>query len=335
MKSPQVSISDIARDLGVAPSTVSRALKNHPEISRDTCLRIQEYARKVNYRPNALALGLKQQKSFTIGVIIPEIVHHFFSSVISGIEDLAYGKGYRVIICQSNEDYHREVINVEALSDHRVDGFLVSISKSTRDNKHFLNLSEQGIPIVFMDRATPEVDSDRVLTNDFEGARLVVSHLLKRGCRNIIHLAGPQHLSVGRERYLGYAEALKKAGVPLHDELVLKCDTPARVAQLSAKLLNLATGADAIFAVNDFTAVAAMRLLQDHGYIIPDQIAVAGFGDDPIATVVRPSLTTVEQRGYDIGKEAARILLNRLSGETEEDFKTKIFPAFLKVRDSG
>ncbi len=335
MKSLQVSISDIAKALNVSPSTVSRALKNHPDISRETCLRIQDYAQKVNYRPNALALGLKQQRSFTIGVIIPEIVHHFFSSIISGIEDLAYGKGYRVIICQSNEDYHREVINVGALTDHRVDGFLVSISKTTRDHKHFRSLVDHGIPVVFMDRATPEVDSDRVLTNDFEGARLVVSHLLKRGCRNIIHLAGPQHLSVGRERYLGYAEALKEAGVPLHDELVLKCDTPARVAQHSAKLINLAAGADAIFAVNDFTAVAAIRLLQDHGYTVPDQIAVAGFGDDPIATVVRPSLTTVEQRGYDIGKEAARILLNRLSGETDEAFKTKIFPAFLKVRDSG
>ncbi len=335
MKSPQVSISDIAKALNVAPSTVSRALKSHPEISRETCLRIQDYARKVNYRPNALALGLKQQRSFTIGVIIPEIVHHFFSSVISGIEDLAYGKGYRVIICQSNEDYHREVINAEALSDHRVDGFLVTISKTTRDHKHFVQLSEQGIPIVFMDRAIPEVDSDRVLTNDFEGARLVVSHLLKRGCRNMIHLAGPQHLSVGSERYLGYAEALNEAGIPLRNELVMKCDTPEKVLQQKNKLLALAGEADAIFAVNDFTAVAAMRLLQENGFEVPGQIAIAGFGDDPIATIVKPSLTTVEQRGYDIGKEAARILINRLSGDTEEDFKTKIFPAFLKVRDSG
>ena len=335
MKSPQVSISDIAKALNVSPSTVSRALKNHPEISRETCLRIQDYARKVNYRPNALALGLKQQRSFTIGVIIPEFVHHFFSSIISGIEDLAYGKGYRVIICQSNEDYHREVINVEALTDHRVDGFLVSISKTTHDHKHFRNLVDQGIPVVFMDRASQDVTTDRVLTNDFEGARMVVAHLLQNGRKNIIHLAGPQHLCVGRERYLGYVEALKEAKVSFREELIVKCDTPEKVLQQSKRLLALTDEADAIFAVNDFTAVAAMRLLQENGFEVPGQIAIAGFGDDPIATIVRPSLTTVEQRGYDIGKEAARILLNRLSGETEEAFKTKIFPAFLKVRDSG
>ena len=334
MKQP-ISISDIARDLGVSPSTVSRALKDHPEISRVTRLRIQEYARKVKYRPNALALGLKQQKSFTIGVIIPEIVHHFFSSVISGIEDMAYGNGYRVVMCQSNEDYHREVINVGALTDHRVDGFLVSISKNTRDHAHFRNLVEQGIPIVFMDRASPDVAADRVLTNDFEGARLVVSHLLKRGCRNVIHLAGAQHLCVGKERYMGYAKALKEHGIPLREELILKCDTPALVKQLANKLLALAEEADAIFAVNDFTAVAVMRFLMEHGYEVPGRIAIAGFGDDPIASVVQPGLTTVEQRGYDIGKEAARILIKRLSGEPEEEFRTKVFPAFLKVRASG
>lgn len=298
-------------------------------------MRIQDYARQVNYRPNALALGLKQQKSFTIGVIIPEIIHHFFSSVISGIEDMAYGNGYRVVMCQSNEDYHREVINVGALTDHRVDGFLVSISKNTRDHAHFRNLVEQGTPIVFMDRASPDVPADRVLTNDFEGARLVVSHLLERGCRRIIHLAGPQHLDVGKQRYMGYAEALKEHGIPLREELVLKCDTPAVVKQLANKLLAVAEEADAIFAVNDFTAVAVMRFLQDNGYVVPDQIAVAGFGDDPIAAVVRPGLTTVEQRGYDIGKEAARILIKRLSEEPNEEFRTKVFPAFLKVRASG
>ncbi len=298
-------------------------------------MRIQEYARKVKYRPNALALGLKQQKSFTIGVIIPEIMHHFFSSIISGIEDMAYGNGYRVVMCQSNEDYHREVINVGALTDHRVDGFLVSISKNTRDHGHFQNLVEQGIPIVFMDRASPDVAADRVLTNDFEGARLVVSHLLERGCRRIIHLAGPQHLGVGKQRFMGYAEALKEHGIPLREELILKCDTPAVVKQLANKLLALAEEADAIFAVNDFTAVAVMRFLMEHGYEVPGRMAIAGFGDDPIASVVQPGLTTVEQRGYDIGKEAARILIKRLSDEPGEKFRTKVFPAFLKVRESG
>ncbi len=335
MKPSQISLRDIAEALDVSVSTVSRALKNHPDISEETCRKVQEYARRVHYRPNAMALGLKQQRSQTIGVIVPEIVHHFFSSVISGVEDLAYGSGYRVMICQSNEDYLREVINVQALADHRVDGLLVSISKSTLDQQHFRQVLDQGVPIVFMDRISREIPSDRVITNDYEGARMVVSHLLGQGRRRIAHLAGPQHLCVGKERYQGYLRALKEHNIRLDEERVIRCDTPARVEQKKAQLLDLAGRSDAIFAVNDFTAVAAMRLLQDNGFVIPEQVAIAGFGDDPIASIVRPTLTTVEQRGYDMGREAARLLIKRLGEEGSEAYQTKTFPAFLKVRDSG
>ncbi len=338
MKSTKASIRDIAEALNVSVSTVSRALKNHPDISDATCKKVQEYARKVHYRPNILALGLKHQRSMTIGVIVPEIVHHFFSSIISGIEDLAYGEGYRVMMCQSNEDYLREVINVQALMDHRVDGLLVSISKSTLDHQHFVDLVNQGIPLVFMDRASDELDADRVLTNDFEGARMVTTHLLKRGCRKILHLAGPQHLSVGRERKEGYIQALREY-LPEHPEdQVIRCDTPEKVKSRQTKILAAAQNIDGIFCVNDFTAVAVMRLLQDHGYSIPGDIAVAGFGDDPLASVVRPMLTTVEQRGYDMGKAAARMLINRLTDKVPLEEYTpqeKVFPAFLKVRESG
>ncbi len=336
MKSTKASIRDIAEALNVSVSTVSRALKNHPDISEATCKKVQEYARKVHYRPNVLALGLKHQRSMTIGVILPEIVHHFFSSIISGIEDLAYGEGYRVMICQSNEDYLREVINVQALMDHRVDGMLVSISKNTLDFNHFKDIVDHDIPLVFIDRAGTDFSCDRVLTNDFEGARMLVSHLLKQGCRQILHLAGPHHLCVGRERQQGYVQALRDQHISYEEELVLRCDTPSKVKARKSKILSLAKNIDGIFCVNDFTAVAVMRLLQENDYDIPGQIAVAGFGDDPIASVVRPELTTVEQRGYDMGKEAARMLLNRLTGKsTERSPQTKVFPAFLKVRESG
>lgn len=337
MKSAKASLKDIAEALNVSVSTVSRALKNHPDINDDTCKRVQEYARKVHYRPNILALGLKHQRSMTIGVVVPEIVHHFFSSIISGIEDLAYGEGYRVMICQSNEDYLREVMNVQALMDHRVDGMLVSISKSTLDHQHFVDLANQGVPLVFMDRACNDLVSDKVLTNDYEGARMVVRHLLKRGCRNILHLAGPQHLCVGRERQEGYIQALNDYGLTYREDFVIRCDTPSKVESRKNKILGKAENIDGIFCVNDFTAAAVMRLLQDNGYDVPGQVAVVGFGDDPLASMVRPRLTTVEQRGYDMGKTAARMLLNRLSGDAIDDDtpKTKVFPAFLKVRESG
>ncbi len=338
MKSVKASLRDIAEALNVSVSTVSRALKNHSDINDETCKRVQEYARKVHYRPNVLALGLKHQRSMTIGVVVPEIVHHFFSSIISGIEDLAYGEGYRVMICQSNEDYLREVMNVQALIDHRVDGMLVSISKSTLDHQHFVDLVNQGIPLVFMDRASNELDADRVLTNDFEGARMVTSHLLKRGCRNILHLAGPQHLSVSRERREGYIQALRDHQLEHVEDHVIRCDTPAKVKSRQTKILAAAKNIDGIFCVNDFTAVSVIRLLQDHGYEVPGDIAVAGFGDDPVASIVRPMLTTVEQRGYDMGNASAKILINRLRGNVPLEEYTpqeKVFPAFLKVRESG
>ncbi len=330
-----ISIGDIAKALNVSPSTVSRALKNHPDISEATCRKVQEYAREAGYRPNVLALGLKHRRSMTIGIIIPEIVHHFFSSLLSGIEDLAYGKGYRVMICQSNEDYLREVINVKALMDHRVDGLLISISKSTLDYNHFREVLSHEIPIVFMDRICDELPTDRVVTNDYEGARMMVKHLLKSGCRSILHLAGPQHLCVGRERYKGYEQALREYRVPLREEFVLRWDTPAKIDKSAHQLMSMVDEIDGIFAVNDFSAVAAMRLLQKNGYRIPEQIAVAGFGDDPLASLVKPMLTTVEQRGYDMGREAARLLINRLTGEGDKAYQTKVFPAFLMVRDSA
>ncbi len=335
MTSKHISIRDIAKTLGISPSTVSRALKNHPDINEATCKRVQEYARRMHYRPNVLALGLKHQRSMTIGVVIPEFVHHFFSSIISGIEDLAYGKGYRVMICQSNEDYLREVINVQALLDHRVDGLLISISKSTLDYDHFRQVSDHDIPIVFLDRICNEISSDRVVTNDYEGARMLITHLIKNERRTILHLAGPKHLSVGHERYQGYARALKEYRINIREELVLRCDTPSKVEARKSQILSLANHIDGIFAVNDFTAVAVMRLLQENGFDVPGQIAVVGFGDDPIASMVRPMLTTVEQRGYDMGSEAARLLINRLTEKEEKAFQTKIFPAFLKIRESG
>ena len=335
MKSGPVSISDIARALDVSASTVSRALKNHPDISLATRQRVQEYAEQVHYRPNVLALGLKKQQSNTLGIIIPEIVHHFFSSIISGIEDLAYGNGYRVMICQSNEDYLREVINLQALMDHRVDGLLVSISKSTLDINHFQRVSDAGVPIVFLDRVCSEIPTDRVVTDDYEGALMLVTHLINRGCRKIMHLSASQHLTVGRERYAGYCQALKNAGLPVDDRLVIHCDTPGKVIARKKEILHHAKHADGLFAVNDFTAVAAMQVLRENNFGVPHDIAVGGFGDDPIATMVYPSLTTVEQKGYEMGYEAARLLIERLRSADGGEFKTRTFSAALKIRDSA
>ncbi|HHU58288.1 MAG TPA: LacI family transcriptional regulator [Bacteroidales bacterium] len=312
MKPTHITIKDIAKMLGVSPSTVSRALKDHPDISEETRNLVKTFAEKVKYRPNALALSLRKQKTNTLGLVIPEIVHHFFSSVISGMEDLAYGEGYTMMICQSNENFYREVINLQALLDHRVDGLLVSISKTTREFNHLHNALDSGIPMVFFDRICDELDTDRVITDDFEGARIATTHLIETGCQKILHLAAPRHLLIGKNRYEGYVQALKNHKIPLDENLVLKCDTREEVMSMRQHILTLAPQIDGIFGVNDSTAIAVMQVLQENGYRIPEDISVVGFGDGPIATIASPPLTTLEQKGYEMGREAVRLLIQRL-----------------------
>ncbi len=335
MKSVLISINDIARALGISPSTVSRALKDHPEISTETKRIVKEYAEKVNYRPNALALSLKKQRSNTLGLIVPEIVHHFFSSVISGIEELAYAKGFRLIICQSNEDYNREVINIEVLLDNRVDGILISMSKNTHNHAHYKDVIDSGIPLVFLDRVSEVVETDRVVTDDFGGAYTATKHLLDHNCKRILHLASPQHLMIGKLRHDGYKKAIEENGIIYDPSLVLQCDTRQEVFEHREQILKIAPEIDGIFAVNDFTAIAAMQLLQENGFNIPANIKVTGFGNDPIASIASPALTTIEQRGFEMGRQAVEILLNRIENPAKFiDFQTVIVPVTLEKRAS-
>lgn len=336
LKSNQLTIKDIARKLGVSVSTVSRALKDHPDISDETKKLIKAFAEQVNYRPNALALSLRRQKTNTIGLIIPEIVHHFFSSVISGMEDLAYKEGYNIIICQSNDNQHREAIALQTLIDHRVDGILVSLSKSTQVFDHFIDAIDSGIPLVFFDRAAESIGADQVITDDFEGGLLATSHLINRGCKNIIHLAAPQHLLIGKNRREGFVKAHENAGLPVREDRILKCDTREEVLTMKHHILDLAPQIDGIFAVNDSTAIAVIQVLKENGFRIPQDIAVIGFGDGPNATVIEPALTTIEQKGYDMGLEAVRLLLQRLNNPAAGfSYQTRIFKPTLTIRNSA
>ncbi len=336
MKSQPITIKDIARILGISPSTVSRALKDHPDISLKTKQLVQIFAEKVNYRPNALALSLRSSKTNTIGIVIPEIVHHFFSSVISGIENVAYGRGYSAIICQTNEDYQREVNDLQVLIDNRVDGILISMSKNTHDFTHFENLKDNGVPVVFFDRICDQISSDRVVADDFEGARIATRHLIEKGCKRIMHLAAPQHLLIGKNRKEGYISALKEQQLVYEDKLVIKCDTREAAFEKADEIIRLAPEIDGIFAVNDSTAIAAMQVLQRNGYVVPKDIAVIGFGDGPNANIAYPPLTTVEQKGYDIGQAAMRLLIGHIEDSVNEDeYKTKVFTPELVERSSS
>jgi DNA-binding LacI/PurR family transcriptional regulator len=335
MKQHQVTIKDIAKELGISFSTVSRALKDHPDISQDTKNQVKEMAQKMGYEPNTLALSLRKSKTNTIGLVIPEIVHFFFSSVISGIEDVAFQKGYNVLVCQTNEEHEREVAKVQALISNRVDGVLVSIAKTTKDYQHLQQFINKGIPVVFFDRVCPDINADRVIVDDDEGAYMVTELLIRRGCKKIAHFAATQNLLIGRNRLAGYRRALEDYQIEFDPQLVLHCDTWELAMEQTEAFMLANPGVDAVFAVNDSTAIAAMKVLQQIGYRIPQDIAVAGFGDGPNALITTPMLTTVEQKGYEMGVEAFNFLVNRIENEMPPDsFQTKVLSPVLVERES-
>lgn len=335
MHKGQVTIKDIAKELGISPSTVSKALKGHPDISASTKQAVRELVEKWNYKPDPIALSLKSGHSKTIGVIVPEIVHYFFSTVIGGIEDLAYDSGYHVMFCQSSESYNREVKAVDTLLGSRVDGILVSVSKETRNFDHFRKILDDGIPLVFFDRVCDEIDTDRVIVDDEAGAYEAVSHLIGIGCNNIVHLSGPQNILIGKGRKDGYVRALTSHKVVVNESNIVKCDTMEEAEIIVPELFNRPDRPDGIFAVNDLTAAAAMRIVMGMGYKIPEEIAVVGFTSGLISDITNPTLTSIEQHGYLIGKEAVKLLIDRLEKNHDRPTQTKIIKTELVIKGSS
>jgi LacI family transcriptional regulator len=336
MRSSQITIKDIARILGISASTVSRALKDHPDINIDTKKAVNELAQKLKYQPNAVAISLKNSRSNTIAVMIPEIVHYFFSSVISGIEDIASQKGFTVIICQSNESFEREVANAHTLLSHRVDGILISVSKQTRTFEHLLDLQESGIPLVFFDRIAPEIIADQVIIDDMDASYKATRHLIETGRKRIAHFAGPQNLVIGKDRLQGYMNALTEAGIPVDNRLIVEADTFEKARNSVVKMLDEKNIPDGIFAVNDLTAIGAMQTIQKRGYKIPDEIAIVGFSDGYLSGITDPHLSSVDQHGYEMGTTAAEMLFHRILS-ADEDYipEVKILNADLIVRGSS
>lgn len=335
MKSHNVTIKDIAKELGVSPSTVSRALKDHPDISPETKRLVRELVEKLKYKPNAVALSLRNRKTNIIGVIVPQIIHHFFSSVISGIEEAAMSAGYNVMLFQSNESYEREVLNVQTLISSRVDGALVSISKESKKFGHFREFMDNDTPLVFFDRAPDEIETDKVVVDDFGGAMDATEYLINTGCRRIAHFAAPQHLQIGYKRQRGYISALEKNGMKVDDELIVKCDTHDEALEITPKIMNLANPPDAIFTVNDLTATGVLKVLKKLGLRVPHDISVIGFTDGLVSTVTDPPLSTISQHGFDIGKKAAEILLQRIEeGLDSHKPRTEVIKTDLILRES-
>jgi LacI family transcriptional regulator len=334
MKSSNVTIKDIAKILGISPSTVSRALKDHPDISKATKDLVNNLATEMNYRPNPIALSLRNRRSNVIGVVVPEIVHYFFSSVISGIEKVAMEHGYSVMFSQSGEKYEKEVEVCETFLHSIIDGLLISITKETDDYKHLQQLEEDGIPIVFFDRMIEGFETDKVLINDYDGAFQATEHLIIEGRRRIVHFAGPQNRLIGQNRLKGYLEAHKKNGVVIDESLIIHCDNFEKALIQTQNIIDTGLKFDAIFTVNDFTAAGVVKTLTKNNISVPNQVSVIGFGNDYIAEMVEPTLTTVSQPGFTMGEKAMQMLINRINSEKSVPAKTEVLQTKLVIRNS-
>jgi DNA-binding LacI/PurR family transcriptional regulator len=335
MSKQHVSLKDLAAELGVSISTVSRALKNHPDISQELTKSIQQLAKKRNYTPNPLAMGLLRQQTKMIGVIVPDIVTHFYSSIISGIEEVAKQHGYYIVIASSNESLEKEIESVENLLKSRVEGFIVCISKETTSYAHFEKLVHNEIPLVFFDRVCDELNVPSVTADGIDAAKKITRHFYDNDCRRIAYISGPEHLNISKNRREGYLAGIKECGLEFEPELLVECNLSAEDAtRATQKLLNNSELPDAIFGLNDTIAFAAMKEIKKQGLKIPDDIALVGFTDEFHSTVVEPTLTSITHPTLEMGQGAANLFFRLLEkGEVFE--KRIVLQTELVVRQSS
>lgn len=314
-----VSLKDLAREIGVSISTVSRALNNHPDISLEMTRKVQKLAAERNYTPNPLAMGLLKQATRMIGVIVPDLVTHFYSSIISGIEDVAEEKGYYILIASSNETLKKEIASVENLLKTRVEGLIVCLSQETKNYEHFDRLMKNNIPLVFFDRVCRADKVSTVIVDNVDAAKRITRHFYKNGFRRIAYIAGPGHLNISQERTQGYLSGLKSCGLMFHPELLEKCNmSTSDATKATARLLDLPEPPDAIFGINDTVVFAAMKEIKRRGLRIPEDIGLVGFTDEFHSTVVDPSLTSITHPTYEIGQQAARLFFKQIENQETE-----------------
>ena len=336
----KVTLKQIAKELDVSISTVSKSLRNSLEIGEETRLKVQAFAKFYNYKPNNIALSLKNRRTKTIGIIIPEIVHYFFSTVINGIEQVANEKGYSVIICLSDDSFDKEVMNMELLAHGSTDGFIMSLSKETQYKKDFHHITEvidQGMPVVMFDRITDEVNCDKVIIDDKKAAYEAVQYLINQGRKKIALVTTVDYVSVGKLRTDGYIKALQDNNIAFDENLIIKIEDVDTCEITISKLLADKV-IDAVFAVNELFAVTILKTAHKMNLNVPKDLAIIAFTDGIISKYSTPTITTVSQSGIKMGKKAAEILIARLESEEddndEEIYKTEIIETHLIERES-
>jgi len=334
MSSNSVTIKDIAKMLGISKSTVSRALSEHSDVNAETRQRVLDVAHKLSYFPNTLALNLKQQRTNTIGVIIPETVNQFFAKAIGGIQRIANLAGYNVVICQSDESFITERNNLQSLIAAHVDGLIISVSSETDTNDHFDVLIKKNIPVVFFDRIRESLNTSQVVTDNYEISFEGTEHLIAQGCSRIALIAGPQNLYNSKNRYLGYLDALKKNNIPVCEEYIVHSNFHGgKIEEYTRHLINLPEKPDGVFGINDYAAIEMMYGFKKSGLSIPNDIAVLGFNNEHICKFVDPPLSSIDLSSYDMGSQAAEILLKQIK-EGNREPKKKLIKSSLIVRES-
>lgn len=333
----ETTIHDIAKKLNISASTVSRALNNNPLISEATRKRIKETADKMGYRPNVLAANFRTKKTNTIGVIVPLINRHFFSSVISGIEDIAYENGFAVTIAQSNDAIDKEIKIANTFFSNRVDGLILSIGMETNTFDHLKLFSERNIPLVFFDRVVKEIEAHKIVVDDFEGGYRVTKHLINNGAKRIGHIGGPLNLDIYKNRQSGFCQALKDANLEIDETIIVNTDLRRESGtEAIKKIAEKDDLPDAIFCANDTTALSSIIYLKEKGIKVPDDVAIIGFSNEPFSEVVTPSISTIKQPGFLMGQKAAELIIQQINNKSKDcKFQTIVMPTDLIIRDSS
>lgn len=339
MKFEAVTIKDIARELGISTSTVSRALRDSYEISSETKKTVLECAERLNYQPNPIALSLKEKRSRSIGVIVCEIANSFFSQAINGIESIAYNKGYNVIISQSKESFEREVIDLNFLASRSIDGLLISVSSETQNMEHLKKLHTRGLPIVLFDRITEDMDTHKVIIDNYRASYEATTHLLKQGYKKIACIGNAPHLSIAKERIAGYKEALTDHNITANPNLIKECGQGAALSKEVEKAVNeilkIKNRPDAIIALSDKITTGCLRALQAKKIKVPDEMGLIGFSNSDVAELFNPSLTVIRQPAFEMGQIATSLLLNIIESKRPvKEFSCKVLETELIVRNS-
>jgi len=332
-----LTLKQIAKELDVSISTVSKALKDSEEISEATRKKIQAFAKLYNYKPNNIALSLKNRKTKTIAVIIPEIVHDFFAMVISGVENLANQYGYNVLICLSNESYEREVINMEMLASGSIDGFIMSLAKETQAKKDYHHIKEiinQGMPVVMFDRVTREVYTDKVIIDDVLATQEAIQHFISKGKRKIGFITTPDYISVGRLRTEGYMRTLEANGIDVDENLILRIEDETNIDTVIEEFFEK-NEFNAVMAVNELYAVNVLKTALKRGLKIPEDLNIIAFTDGVISKNSIPSISTIKQNAFKMGEIAAKLLIQKLESEHEnEHYITEVISTELLHRET-